>query len=217
MNTAITAAEADVEAPKISRNSRVHAVWYASAQAPEAKRRGATKTSAVRSPPGAGSAGAATSVGLCEIDLARGRLAASDAGARRRRALDRDDAHGGLRLLLDLRLALRGPAPAGHEEPALLRHHALELVVGGDTSRIVRDEAPGAVQEPVLDRGEEASRLLRDGRQRHERLLPRVAPDEHALVLLHVLGPDLEAQGHAAHLPVRVLEPGLLGVAVVEV
>ena len=36
--------------------------------------------------------------------------------------------------------------------------------------------------------------------QRHHRLLPVVPPDKNALVLLHVLGADLQPQGHAFHL-----------------
>src|SRR5882672_9312521 len=88
MNTATTAAEAAVEAPKTRRNSRVHAVWYASAQAPETKSSGATSAT------GTGREVAAISIGLCEIDLSGGVLAAADACPRHRRALDRHHAHG---------------------------------------------------------------------------------------------------------------------------
>src|SRR5260221_4693071 len=218
MNTATTAAEAAVEAPKTSRNSRVQAIWYARAQAPDAKSRGATRARAAAPREGSpGCPGPVTSVGLREIDLAGRGLAAAHAGARGGSALDRDHADGGLRLLLDPGLAVRGPAPAGHDEPALLRHDPLELVVGADPSRIVRDEAPGPVQKAVLNGLEQLARAFRHGGEGHEDLLPRVAPDQDALVLLHVLGSDLEAQGHSAHLPVRILESRLLGVAIVEV
>src|SRR5713101_3602636 len=120
MNTAITAALAAVEAPKISRNSRVHAVWYASAQAPEKRRSGATTATGTARPTAAGDGGAASacagrspgavavSIGLGEVDLSRRSLAAAHAGARHRRALDGHHAHGGLRLFLDLRFAVRG-------------------------------------------------------------------------------------------------------------
>src|SRR5262249_23651110 len=119
MNTATTAAEAAGEAPKISRDSRVPAGREASAQGPRAHSRGAT------APRGAVRGDAAvTSVGLGEIDLARRGLAAAHAGPGHGGALDRDHADGGARLRLDLGLALRGPAPPGHDEPALVGHHA---------------------------------------------------------------------------------------------
>ena len=54
MNTATTAAVAAVDAPKISRNSRCHAVWYTSAQNPDPKTRTATLHTARGSGWGAG-------------------------------------------------------------------------------------------------------------------------------------------------------------------
>src|SRR4029079_716523 len=88
----------------------------------------------------AATSGSMASIRLGEIDLARGRLAATDTRRRGRLALDGDDAHGGLRLLLDGRLAPSILAPAGHQEAAALGHHLLELVVAGDARGVVGHE-----------------------------------------------------------------------------
>src|SRR5258706_4478782 len=106
VNTGTTGEEGAAEAPKTSRNSRVQAIWYARAQAPDAKSRGATR--ARRAAPREGSPGCpgpVTSVGLREIDLAGRGLAAAHAGACRRSALDPAYAGGLPRLLLDPALA----------------------------------------------------------------------------------------------------------------
>ena len=104
-------------------------------------------------------------------------------------------------------------------KPALVRHDLLELVVAS-TTRVVLS-ATNLRARSSRSRLDGVEQLARRGAARPARgtnaFSPRVAAHEHALVLLDVLGPELQAQRHPAHLPVGVLEAGLLGVAVVEV
>ena len=112
---------------------------------------------------------------------------------------------------------LRVAVPARHDEPAPARHGLLELRVARDTRGVVGHELPRPLQQVRLDGVQQAPALGRQAGEGHEGLLPRVAPDEHALVLLDVLGADLQAQGRPPHLPVGVLEARLVLVAIVEV
>src|SRR5207244_3693708 len=118
--------------------------------------------------------------------------AAADAASGSRLALDGDHAHRGLRLLLDLRLALGVAAPARDEEAAPAGHDLPELVPARHAGRIVGHELPRALQQVLLDRVQQLSYARGSAGERNERLLPRVAAHEHALVLLDVLGPQLE-------------------------
>src|SRR5687767_9099790 len=69
------------------------------------------------------------SVSLGEVDVPRGRLPAAHARPRVR-LVQGHGPHGGPGLLLDLRLAGAVPAPAHEQEPPLLGHDLLELLVG---------------------------------------------------------------------------------------
>ena len=77
-------------------------------------------------------------------------------------------------------------------------------------------ERHGAVEQRLLDRRQQLLDVRGQALHRHERLLARVAARQHHLRLLDVLGPDLEAQRHAAQLPLVELPAGRLRVAVVE-
>src|SRR6476660_3382180 len=153
----------------------------------------------------------ASLVGLREPGLADRRLPALDAGAGDALAAERAVPQGGLRLGLDLRLALPAAAPSGDDEARTALHHRLELVVRADAGRVLFAELERTGEQSVLDLLQQVDDPLGQAIHRHGCLLARVATRQQDLRALDVLGTNLEPQRHAAHLPLRELPPGRVG------
>ena len=132
------------------------------------------------------------------------------------RAVDRHVADRGLRVGLDLRFARGGAAPRRDDEAGTAFHRLLERVVTCPRAACARRGTARARSSRFRWISSSSSRIR--GRQavhRQALLLARVAPGDQHRRLLDVLGPDLEAQRHAAQLPLGEL-PARTLVALVE-
>ncbi len=137
-----------------------------------------------------------------------GRVAAHTAAGRNRRGGNR--ANRGLRVVLDLRLALGRSAPRRDHEPGTSLHGGLERLVRVDALGVLVAEPDGAIQQIALDVVEHRGDPRPKAFHRHAGFLPRVAAGSQHLRLVDVLRPDLDAQRHTAHFPFRELPAGTL-------
>ena len=90
--------------------------------------------------------------------------------------------------------------PHGLGKAALGLHKLLDLVQSQAHAGVVLQVLLGPLVEAVVYRVQQLGHGGLQLGQRHEDLLAGVTAADAALALLHILGADLHAQGHALHL-----------------
>src|SRR5690242_2852582 len=131
--------------------------------------------------------------------------------------IDRDATHGRPRFFLDLRLAVRAPAP-----PRIRKAHFhcfLQLVICLRVMRVGLAESQRFLVQRLLNFREQFFDRLRHPRKRRADLpfSPRpVAPRQHCCLLGHILGPQFHTQRNPTHLPIVEFPAGTRALALVQ-
>src|SRR5207247_9190923 len=102
-----------------------------------------------------------------------------------------------LRLVLDLRLAIRRSTPRRDHEAGTAFHDFLELVVRARALRVLVAELPRALQQIDLNLVEQRPETARETIHRDALLLARVTARDQNRRLLDVFGPDPDPQRDA--------------------
>src|SRR6478672_11872806 len=130
--------------------------------------------------------------------------------------LERQEPDRGLRLGLDLPLALGVTAPRTGHEPARVGDQLAQLVEARRPVRVRLAEGNGIVEQPLLCRVQEAFDRAVGAVQAELLLLAGVATHDRDLVRLEVAEPEVEPQRDPTELAVGELEPGPQVVTVVD-
>ena len=127
-----------------------------------------------------------------------------------------DVADGRLHVRLDAGLAFLAAAPGRNDEPGAAPQRLLERVPGGHAARVIVPELQRAIEQVLLQRGEQRRQPGRQLVERHGQLLARIPAHDQHLRLRDVPRSDLDAQRDTPQLPLRVLPPRRVLLAVVE-